>query len=63
MKVFNQKLLCLTDVALLRICTKVNPENNFKLKLKETFTIDEAVEKMGFGMFQFKLSLLTGLGL
>ncbi len=28
----------------------------------ETFTIDDAVEKMGFGMFQIKLSLLTGLG-
>ena len=25
------------------------------------FTIDQAVEKMGFGRFQIKLSLLTGL--
>ena len=27
----------------------------------ETFTIDEAVEKMGFGRFQMRLSMLTGL--
>ena len=27
----------------------------------KTFTIDEAVEKIGFGQFQFKLSMLTGL--
>lgn len=27
----------------------------------ETFTIDQAVEAMGFGRFQIKLSLLTGL--
>jgi hypothetical protein len=27
----------------------------------DTFTIDEAVEMLGFGMFQVKLSLLTGL--
>lgn len=29
--------------------------------MKETYTIDSAVEKMGFGMFQVKLSILTGL--
>ncbi len=28
---------------------------------EKVFTIDEAVEKIGFGRFQFKLSMLTGL--
>ena len=28
---------------------------------KDTFTIDDAVEKIGFGRFQIKLSLLTGI--
>jgi hypothetical protein len=32
-----------------------------KIFFTETFSIDMAVEKMGFGRFQMKLSLLTGL--
>jgi hypothetical protein len=28
---------------------------------KETYRIDEAVEKIGFGRFQLKLSFVTGL--
>ena len=28
---------------------------------EETFTIDEAIEKIGFSRFQIKLSIVTGL--
>ncbi|XP_008303324.1 synaptic vesicle 2-related protein-like [Stegastes partitus] len=30
-------------------------------KIEETFTVDEALEAIGFGKFQWKISLLTGL--
>ncbi|KAK2819139.1 hypothetical protein Q5P01_024700 [Channa striata] len=30
-------------------------------KTEETFTVDEALEAIGFGLFQWKISLLTGL--
>lgn len=33
----------------------------FCVLIQEIFTIDDAVEKMGFGRFQIKLSLVTGL--
>ncbi|XP_061590175.1 synaptic vesicle 2-related protein-like [Cololabis saira] len=35
-----------------------NPGNN---TTGETFTVDEALEAIGFGVFQWKISLLTGL--
>ncbi|XP_015240589.1 PREDICTED: synaptic vesicle 2-related protein-like [Cyprinodon variegatus] len=35
-----------------------NSENN---KTTETFTVDDALEAIGFGVFQWKISLLTGL--
>ncbi|KAM4532976.1 synaptic vesicle 2-related protein isoform 2-T2 [Fundulus diaphanus] len=34
---------------------------NSSRKNTETFTVDEALEAIGFGVFQWKLSLLTGL--
>jgi len=46
--------------------TAIHTENEFAEASNsssdtKTFTIDQAVEKIGFGRFQFKLSLLTGL--
>ncbi|RNA37835.1 synaptic vesicle 2-related [Brachionus plicatilis] len=36
-------------------------ESNQSTNEGQTYTIDSAVEKMGFGLFQIKLSILTGL--
>ncbi|XP_071321888.1 synaptic vesicle 2-related protein-like [Trachinotus anak] len=53
------------------ICTitsaRVNPaagqyaSTNGSNRTEETFTVDEALEAIGFGKFQWKMSLLTGL--
>ena len=32
----------------------------FFYKLKETYTVDDAIEKLGFGVFQIKLAFLSG---
>ena len=35
--------------------------NDVKYTISDTFTVDQAIDRIGFGRFQLKLSLLTGL--
>ncbi|KAM4634747.1 synaptic vesicle 2-related protein-like [Polymixia lowei] len=45
------------------ICTTAKQSNSRSAsnKTEETFTVEDAVEAIGFGKFQWKLSILTGL--
>ncbi|XP_058632167.1 synaptic vesicle 2-related protein isoform X2 [Onychostoma macrolepis] len=42
-------------------CTILEDSKNGSSGISETFTVEEAVEAIGFGKFQWKLSMLTGV--
>uniref|UniRef100_A0A0N5C2P0 MFS domain-containing protein n=1 Tax=Strongyloides papillosus TaxID=174720 RepID=A0A0N5C2P0_STREA len=46
-----------------KITIKVNPDDNGERKVPQnkTFTVDDAIEVLGFGKFQIKMFFLTGL--